>query len=97
MGLFKTEGKNYASIVAPLKQIESDLSTYIGDQQNEISDLETEKTGIETKIGDASNEIRKSEFTVVKIAELLGSDLDVDDIPDVDELPPQVEPDQPAE
>ncbi len=36
MNIF-TKEKNYEIIVAPLKKIESDLSTYIGDQRNTIS------------------------------------------------------------
>lgn len=79
MALFKTKDKNYDSIVAPLQQIESDLSTYIGDQRNNISGLEEEKKGINSKISDSTIEIRKSEFTVTKIAELLGSDLEVEE------------------
>ena len=76
MGLFSSTPKNYASIVAPLKQIESELSTYIGDQENNISDLEAQKAEIEAKIGDSQMEIRKSQGTVVKISELLSFDLD---------------------
>jgi len=89
MALFGNTPKNYATIVAPLSQIESDLSTYIGDQRNNISALESEKTEIEKKIGDADLEIRKSENTVSKIADLLSLDLDDDGTPDVDELPPE--------
>ena len=96
MSIFKTAARNYANIVAPLAQIESDLSTYIGDQRNNISSLETEKKDIETKIGDADLEIRKSENTVSKIADLLSLDLDEDGIKDVDEVPP-VEPEIPTE
>jgi len=76
MALFKSPEKNYATIVAPLTKIESDLSTYIGDQRNNISGLETNKKEIEVKIGDANLEIRKSENTVLKISELLSLDLD---------------------
>ena len=79
MALFKTKDKNYATIVAPLQQIESDLSTYIGDQRNEISGLEDERKEINSKISDSTIEIRKSEFTVTKIAELLGSDLEIEE------------------
>ncbi len=92
MGIFKTTPKNYASIVAPLTQIETDLSTYIGDQQNSISTLETDRAIIETKIGEANLEIRKSENTVSKIAELLSLDLTHDGMADIDQLPPVEEP-----
>ncbi len=87
MGIFNFSEKNYASIVAPLNQIESDLSVHIGNQQNNISGLKLEKEVIETKIGDANLEILKSENTVVKIADLLSFDLDNNGIADVNQLP----------
>jgi hypothetical protein len=71
--------RNYDIIVAPLKKIESDLSTYIGDQRNTISGLEEEKKEIDTKMSAASSEIKKSEFTVTKISELLSTDIAEDD------------------
>lgn len=71
--------KNYEIIVAPLKKIESDLSVYIGDQRNTISGLEEEKKEINTKMSVAAGEIKKSEFTVSKISELLSSDIEPDD------------------
>lgn len=74
--LLKKKPKNYESIVAPLTKIEEDLSLYIGDQRNNISGLEEERREINTKIHDSNDEIKKSEFTVTKIAELLGSELD---------------------
>jgi len=70
--------RSYADIVSPLKQIESDLSTYIGDKNNEISGLEQEKKQIDKDITAADLEVKKSEHTVVKISELLISDFDVD-------------------
>ena len=79
MTLFKPKDRDYASIVAPLQQIESDLSTYIGDQRNNISSFEEERKEINSRISVSTHEIRKSEFTVTKIAELLGSDLEVDE------------------
>ena len=78
IGIFSKE-KNYEIIVAPLKKIESDLSLYIGDQRNTISGLEEEKKEIDTKMSVASGEIKKSEFTVGKISELLSSDIAEDD------------------
>lgn len=75
MGMFSSNQKNYASIVAPLKKIETELSTYIGDQQSNINDLEAQKKEIEAKIGDSKIEIKMSEGTVVKISELLSFDL----------------------
>ena len=94
MGLFSSTPKNYASIVAPLKQIETDLTEYMANQENNISDLETQKAEIEAKISDSQMEIAKSQGTVVKISELLSFDLDEDGIADVDELPP--EPEEPG-
>jgi len=74
ISIFNKE-KNYEIIVAPLKKIESDLSMYIGDQRNNISALEEERRDINVKIHDSNDEIKKSEFTVTKIAELLGSEM----------------------
>ncbi len=74
ISIFNKE-KSYEIIVAPLKKIESDLSTYIGDQRNTISGLEEEKKEIDTKMSAAASEIQKSEFTVSKISELLSSDI----------------------
>ena len=71
--------KDYKKIVAPLKKIESDLSVYIGDQGNAIADLEVERKKIEDDITTSKLEIKRSEHTVVKIAELLGTDFDGDD------------------
>lgn len=74
MGIFSsTTAKNYESIVAPLKQIETELSTYIGDQKTNINELESQKAEIESKIGESKMEISRSEGTVVKISELLSS------------------------
>ena len=81
------EKKNYASIVAPLKKIETELSTYVADQNNVITDLEQQKKDIEKRISDSQMEIKKSENTVIKITGLLSLDLDEDGIADVDELP----------
>ena len=71
--LAKKAPTDYAGIVAPLKQIETDLSAYIGDQKNNISGLEEAKKGINEQITAADVEIKKSEFTVIKISALLTS------------------------
>ncbi len=76
--LGKKAPTDYAGIVAPLKEIEVNLSTYIGDQRNSISNLEETKKGINDQIKVADTEIKKSEFTVSKISELLITDLDAD-------------------
>ena len=70
--------KDYNSIVAPLKTIESDLSTYIGNQETEVSTLEDQKKNIDTQIGNSKLEIRKSEHTVEQIGALLAVDFDVE-------------------
>lgn len=79
--------KNYASIVAPLKKMVADLTTYISEQEKKIDNLEIEKAEIEANITLANSEITKSNFTTAKINDLLGTDLDDDGIADVDELP----------
>ena len=79
--------KNYNSIVAPLKKIESDLSTYIGNQNTNVQNLEKQKEEIDVKIGDSKLEIRKSEHTVAQISALLAVDFDGDGEPDFVEPP----------
>ncbi len=74
MGIFNFSEKNYASIVAPLAQIESDLSIHIGIQHNIISGLEMKKQEIETEIKEANLEILKSENMVIRIAQLVSFD-----------------------
>ena len=79
--------RNYASIVAPLKKMVTDLTSYI-EQNNTANDLDTAE--IERRqglIADRTTENNKSNFTIGKINELLGSDLDDDGIADVEELP----------
>ena len=84
MALFGKE-RTFASIVEPLRTIEADLSSYIGEQDNRKSALEEERKDIDSKIQTAETEKAKSEHTVTKIAELLGSDFEekpVTDHPD---------------
>ena len=73
MSLFGGSKRDFSTIVAPLKTIEADLSSYIGEQENRVSSLEEEKKGINDQIGISKTEKAKSEHTVTKIAELLGS------------------------
>ncbi len=94
MTLFGTP-RDYNTIVSPLKRIESELSAYIGDQGNKVSDLETEKKKIDEEIGTAHMEIKKSEHTVVQIAGLLGTNFDGDDKTDF-VAPVEDQTDQPA-
>lgn len=65
------KAKSYESIVAPLNKIESDLATYVGEQQVNISVLEDERKNIDMLIENSNSEITKSKFTVKKIGELL--------------------------
>jgi hypothetical protein len=83
--------KSYNSIVAPLKKIEGELSTYIGDQKQAVQNLESDKKEIDGKIAVSNLEVKKSEHTAGKIAELLGIDFDGDGKPDFvepEEIPP---------
>jgi hypothetical protein len=90
MSIFGTK-RDYNTIVAPLKRIEGELSTHIGDERNEVNKLETDKEDIDAKIAHSHLEIKKSEHTVTKIAELLGEDFNGDGEPDFVE-PVAVEP-----
>lgn len=93
MALFGSNApRDYNAIVAPLQRIENDLSAYIGDQRNKVSDLETEKKKIDEEIGTANLEMRKSEHTVTKISELLGTDFDGDGAADFVEPEPILPP-----
>ena len=78
MALFGGNPRDYNTIVAPLKRIEGDLSTYIGDQRNEVSRLESDKQNIDTQIAHSNLEVKKSEHTVTQIAALLATDFDGD-------------------
>jgi hypothetical protein len=70
--------KNYASIVAPLKKMVTDLTSYI-ESYNQANVLDNEEiTRRQTLIADRTTENNKSNFTIGKINDLLGSDLDED-------------------
>lgn len=77
MALFGAE-RNYNTIVAPLKRIEGELKTYIGNQKSEITGLEKDKVDIDTKISNKSLEVKKSEHTAAQISSLLATDFDGD-------------------
>jgi predicted RNase H-like nuclease (RuvC/YqgF family) len=82
MALFSA-AKSYESIVAPLKKMVKDLTTYVEEQKTKITNMESEKAKIEENISLSQGEIKKSQFTTSKINELLGADLDsVADTPD---------------
>lgn len=96
--MFGMGEKNYASLVAPLKKMATDLTTYIKEQREKIVTLNEEKSVIEDKILTSETEITKSEYTTGKIGELIMMDLDDNGIADVDELPetPSDEEEPPA-
>jgi hypothetical protein len=72
MALFaKAKPVNYEEIVAPLRDIESNLSEYIGAKNNEISEIEGQKKKLDEQKAAAEDERGKSETTLTKIAELL--------------------------
>ena len=52
--------KNYASIVAPLKQMVTNLTAYMAEQQENIQNMEIEKAQIEANIATSQSEIAKS-------------------------------------
>jgi len=79
--MFKKE-RTFETIVAPLSKIETDLAFYIGEQSNKRANLEDEKQEIEKEIVTSRLEKKKSEHTVVKIAELLGSNFTESDLDD---------------
>jgi predicted component of type VI protein secretion system len=89
MSLFKQ--KNYASLVAPLKKMVDDLTTYMDEQSTQIANLEQQKREIEATIQTSETEIAKSKFTSAKINDLLGLDMDGNGILDMDEHPPEVD------
>jgi len=72
--LGKKHRRTFESIVAPLKTIESDLSSYIGEQEDKVLSLNEDRKKIDDDIQEATVEKAKSIHTVNKIAQLLGSD-----------------------
>jgi len=87
MALFGSDPKNYNTIVAPLKRIEGELTTYIGTQKTATEDLEKEKKDIDVKIGVSNLEVRKSEHTVAQISALLATDFDEETPKPAEDLP----------
>ena len=77
MALFSTE-KTYVSIVAPLKKMVTDLTSYIEEQKVKISSLTKQKSDIEDDISLSESEIAKSEFTTEKISDMMPSALESD-------------------
>ena len=71
MEIFKRPKRDFNSIVAPLKDIESDLSEYISEQENRILFLEAETREAENQIDTSKSEKSLSEDMLIKIAQLL--------------------------
>jgi len=65
--------RNFSTIVAPLKQMETDLADYIGEQQTNQAKLEEAKAEIDAKISKSKTEQAQSEHTILKIADFIGS------------------------
>jgi len=69
----KKQQRTFDSIVAPLTKIESELNSYVEEQERAVVDLEEAKRVIDGNINVAKTEKAKSAHTITKIAELLGS------------------------
>lgn len=95
MLLGKKKVRNFETIVEPLSKVETELAEYIGEQTNKRTELETEKEEIDQKITTSRLEKKKSEHTVVKIAELLGSNLTEADLDDEEPIELKIETIQP--
>jgi hypothetical protein len=85
MNLIGKKHRTFDSIVAPLTKIEADLSSYVGEQERKVINLEDEKRIIDGSIKVAKTEKAKSAHTITKIAELLGSDFLDETVTDEDE------------
>lgn len=95
--------RNYATLVAPLKKMASDLASYISEQTENIKKSNNEKVRIQeevqrkldtldSEISISEMEIKKSAHTSIKISEMLAFDLDDNGVVDTDELPPDDPP-----
>jgi len=84
MALFN-KTKNYMTIVAPLKKMVDNLKGYINEQKASISRLNQNKREIEKSITESDSEIVRSEFTAVKIQELIGINNVEEDLPAADD------------
>ena len=89
--LGRKKERNFDNIVAPLTKIEEDLTAYIGEQVDKRSSLEEDKKDIEKQIETSRLEKKKSEHTVTKISELLGTHFTISDLDDETESEPAVE------
>ena len=63
--------ESYATIVAPLKDIEIKLQDHVENMKNKKQDLEVEKAEIDKEIKRCDGEQTRSENTMLKIGELL--------------------------
>ena len=98
--------KNYATLVAPLKKIVDDLNTYMDEMTSKIKGLEVDKAQISAEINISKTEIAKSNFTTIKISEMVVTediyeneivDDSDDDSDDVDEFDIEVNPTPPPD
>jgi hypothetical protein len=63
--------RNFNSIIAPLQDIELDLSLYISEQEDRILFLEEERTETKNQIDTSKSEKSLSEDMLIKISQLL--------------------------
>jgi len=63
--------RNFNSIIAPLQDIELDLSLYISEQEDRILFLEEERTETKNQIDRSKSEKSLSEDMLIKISQLL--------------------------
>jgi len=68
--MFGKKEESFATIMAPLQAVESNLTNYISKQSDKISSLKEEKKKIDADIRVSEFEKAKSEQTIVKIADL---------------------------
>ena len=72
MAIFQQRRKrNFNSIIAPLQDIELDLSLYISEQEDRILFLEEERTETKNQIDRSKSEKSLSEDMLIKISQLL--------------------------
>jgi hypothetical protein len=63
--------RNFNSIIAPLQDIELDLSLYISEQEDRILFLEEERTETKNQLDRSKSEKSLSEDMLIKIGQLL--------------------------
>ena len=68
--MFGKKEENFNTIMAPLQEVETKLTSYISKQSDNISFLNEEKKKIDSSIRVAEFEKAKSEQTIIKIGKL---------------------------